>query len=256
MKRRGFIGGSLLTGGALLVPSFLKAETKSASPLKEIVSTKDRFFCSESGMLGKDELYILGVMMVPNNTKSFEKVLKAQREIRKFYIELSYSSNNSHKMEFAKDCINFFMDNDMRFVAKVVRKDDFRSAIRGNLSPNKKKKFKLSLYQSILSDLDSENIGMHLGKPNFVVKSQSLFGPTRNYNDWFKQELKLNYKAVHHSESNLLQLADVLTGCIRGDLSNDITNKNKLVMIDYLKKGLGVSDLSVGLSKENKFIIT
>lgn len=259
MKRRGFLGSSLLTGGALLVPSFLKAETESTNLLKETsteVSIKDRFFCSESGMLGKDDIYVLGVMVVYNNTKTLEKTLKIQRTFRNFFAELSYSSNNSHKIDYMKDCIDFFMKNNIRFAAKVVKKEDFRLAIRGNLSPNKKKKFKLSLYQSLLSELDTVKTGTLLGKSNFVVKSQSLFGPTRNYSDWFKKELKLNYKAVHNSESNLLQLTDVLTGCIRGDMSSDITNQNKLAMIKYLKTELSMSNLSVGQGKGNKFIVT
>ena len=48
---------------------------------------------------------------------------------------------------------------------------------------------------------------------------------------------------VYSKQSNLLQLADVLTGYVRSEMANDVRNPVKLAVNHYLKSELGYDHL-------------
>lgn len=256
MKRRNFLNAGLLTAGVIAVPSFLTASTTKLIPTsneKANISNKTIFFASESGIFGKDDIYVLGILYVPLGAKNYEAALLQLREKHNFRSKLSYRSNNKFKISYAKACIDFFLENKLRFVAKIVTKQEYLETFRGNYSNGKKRRVKITAYQELLQKLDYSKGKLSLFKPDLWVKSQSTFGPSRGFESKFNKEVELSYKAVDSNKSNLLQLTDLLTGCVRGDLSSDIQNKGKIELIRYLKENLKTSSLSKGVPVGSSF---
>jgi len=70
-----------------------------------------------------------------------------------------------------------------------------------------------------------------------------------------KNGLGVNYRTIDAYESNLLQLTDLLTGCVRSDKNSLVTNRTKRDSITLLKQQLNVSHLESGIKTKDKFII-
>jgi len=126
MERRKFLNAGILTIGAMAVPGMVKAEESNlGDPSKiGILNTGKSFFASESGILGRDDVYVLGVLGV-SNSKNSERKLKAIRDSISFQTELSFVSCNKHKLPFVKEGLKLYFGSNMAFAAKIIRKEDY-----------------------------------------------------------------------------------------------------------------------------------
>lgn len=258
MERRNFLGAGLLTLGTVALPSFLRGSTNVVETVVKSIDAdkkigKAEFYSSESGIIGKDDYFVLGVLFAGAKPKVYEDAILKLREKHSFFNELSYRSNNKHKADFAKECIDLFVSSEMKFGARVVKKQEYAEIMRGNFSNNKKRKSKITLYQDLFVELGIEKKRGVFSKSQILAKSQSAFGENRNLQSMMDTELALKYNAVDAHKSNLLQLTDLLTGCIYGSCSNNISNANKVRLVKYLKsQSKQFSDIG---SEEKKNII-
>ena len=97
MERRNFLGAGLLTMGAVALPSFLKGSTNVIEAQEQFTDKKigkAEFYSSESGIIGKDDYFVLGILFTGAQPNVYEEAILKLREKHSFFNELSYKSNN------------------------------------------------------------------------------------------------------------------------------------------------------------------
>ncbi len=244
MQRRGFLGLSFLSAGA--VAFFPKTATGISSARLNAPYLPYRAFMSESGILGKDDFFVLGMLYMPNSLPSVHSdALAGIKNANNYRSCLTYRSNDMYKIPAAQAFIDYFSaDPDMKLLAKIVTKESLPPA--------------LNREQMVEMRFDLYNLFMYFWNVSsysegIVVKSQSPFGPSQYFYNKFMTETNMQINARDARLDPLLQLADLITGCIQGANSGNITNQTKLELLDYLKQSLGVAGLdAANLSQPGK----
>jgi len=231
LKRRSFLGTGLLTVGTLLAsPLNLKGASNSFSSL---VNNK-KIFLSENGNIGKDSQIVIGYISSSNNGVKHEKAIDKFREKHNYKSILSYKSNDKFKVPFAKDIISYFVEtNELSFTACLVDVgENFK------MSPIEKQEFRLECYQTLLAEQAFK------GGDQVIVKPFTPFGPKGEFSKKFTEKFGADHKAKNAYESNLLQLSNILSGCLLSEVINICEHPIKQEIIAHLKTSLEVSSLT------------
>ncbi len=234
MYRRSFLQKSLLGVGA----AALSTGTGVSEKLLSNVSTGRTAYMAECGVLGKDENFLLGFLMV-DNPQVHEDYLIALRNQLSYNSRLTYRSNDVYKVEYAKAAIDYFVNtNDLILVLS-------REVLPENSGPNDFTKkelntFKIDFTNSILARYGAGN------SPDAVVsKFHSLNGPSNGFISEFQTGTTIPYEARVTFSSNLLQLASFLCGSITSIINKKVTQPVKIELNNYLADKLGISDFSI-----------
>lgn len=247
ITRRSFLSwGALLTGSAVL-PAFKGKEGERVPLNGEIVSGAglvlgDAVFVAESGEYKKDSRFIIGMLSV-KNSETHEAAFQAFRTTLNYRSKLTYRSTDRYKKALTDLMINYFVQQaDMEFVAKVY---DWNN-VGAPLSFGKRAKEKIPFYTNLLGELDATPAAVK-------VKSQSPYGPSVFFKQQFFTETQNALTAVNTHNSNLLQFAGVLTGCVRAATMASTTNSTKVGVLNVLKQILNVPTIQVGTDVSGKF---
>ncbi|HFA50936.1 MAG TPA: hypothetical protein ENJ95_18150 [Bacteroidetes bacterium] len=198
-------------------------------------------------MYGEDKVFVLGFLIVESPVEKHEKDLAQIRSTYNYRTQLTYRSSDRFKVPFAKAALEYFMKTDgLVFVSQII------STKKGHKTPSsyQQQKDKIEAYKNLFGDSDNaKTIG------EVLVKNQTPFGPSSSYQAAFKASTNAKLVAMNPVQSNLLQLADLLTGCVRGDKVKEVKNPSKLAVIQQLKSGLGTGSIGTGVDKGRKFIV-
>jgi len=238
MFRRSFIQNTILgTLGASILKPVIESSILAGSTVEG-----NKFFMSESGIYGKDSTFILGFLKV-SNPEIYENDLLMLRETTGYRTNLTYRSNDRHKIEFAKAAIDLIVSsNDFKFFVKY---SDISNEV-GDIG------FKLSAINQYKIDLVNElNIRMGETPQAIVSKYQSLNGPSETFRSRFKAETGVDHNMEITRDSNLLQLSSYLTSTVAAIINDKINHPIKLEVTEYFKTRTGVTNFDNTFSQGN-----
>ncbi len=248
MKRRDFLGNTFLASitAAIAAPfqSFGGKNNTSVAPT--LGEAEQIVYACESGIYGKDGTYVLGLLVIEaKQVELIEQQLLQYREEFKYKAKLTFSGNDANKEPIVKMMLNYFAKNEaMSFYATVIQSEkteegnpilaDFQTSF------GQKAVRKIEFFQQI-----AEKTG--IGAANYVMKSQSPYGPSVFFKEKFNENIKaLDFSAVNTLSSNLLQLSGILTGCVRSDIADLSQDKVRISIKNHLKEILELKSLAVG----------
>jgi len=195
-------------------------------------------YCDESGVLGLDPLFVLGMVVTTDSGRHQSSIARARLE-HSFATELRYSSTDRFKGPFAQDLISYFFEEpDLQFWAYVVR-DETVERLRSN-GYSLEEVYHL-YYETLLSNCTPSDVAktLNLEARNSIGDDQAL----RHY----LREHVTNLSGINvlgSSSSDLLQIADLFAGCIYGDAHRDtLRSAGKLEILALLRARLNVDSL-------------
>ncbi len=195
-------------------------------------------YCDESGILGEGVVFVLG-MLVTTDSARHESSIGRMRESDRFATQLRYSSTDRFKRPFAGDLINyFFSEPDLQFCAYIIIDTSLADLRKHGYSLEQAYHF---CYEMLISN----------GTPPEPAKTLNLeirnsIGDDQALRRYLRENVvhlsRIN--VVGSSSCNLLQIADLFTGCIYGDLHRDTLRSSvKLDVLSLLKAQLNVNSL-------------
>ena len=216
-----------------------------------------KIFCDESCHIQNDgwDHMILGALRCPEN--EYEKVKNDIKNIKlKHYtpFEIKWTKVSKSRLKLYKELIDYFKKSNMVYRAVIVMN---KSSLEHKKFHQTHSEFYYKTYYLVLKELMNKdsNYKIYLdikdthGK-EALVSFERVFNNTR--------ELPLPFmQHIRSDESQLLQLADLLTGAVSYRNRDLSSSKTKLELVQYLEKGLGIRldmTTSKSYSKFNLFI--
>lgn len=233
MERRKFIGAGVLVAGLGALPNTLAASTPDVVKLPR----RARYVLSESGQLARDAHYVQGMLVLSQSATHYEEAINEIRRRLNYRSELNYGSTCKYKFDFAKAVIAYFIASDLRYVGVSFDKQAFLNSTRGVNSGFNRRKQRELLQRKLLEGSTEEKI-----RSNSVIltKPWAAFGPTAAFRKAFKKNVGVKFEPVPGYQSNLLQLADLLTGWLRNEFVQKTTNHRKYLFNRWLQQQLQV----------------
>jgi hypothetical protein len=246
-SRRIFFKNTLwgIGGGIALpnLPSFLRSRSLNQT----LVAPQYAVYAVESGILGKDKHFGIGILVVRNNDSTHEAKIQDIRiePTSSYRTRLNYSSNDRFKIPFAQNALTYFNEHeDLNLYIKVI--SDFPVSN----TPMQVSVAKIEYYKKLF-----DRAGVSPDSLVVNAKSQSAYGPSAHYKALFNDttggaSLEVNYMY----DSNLLQLGSFITGTIMLDVrGGTMKGSVKRTLLLHLKSITNVEtfkpDLVVGHDK-------
>jgi hypothetical protein len=203
-------------------------------------------FGDESGVIG-NQVFLIGLLFVESDKASqYEQEINRLKVSHNFnFKELHYSDLSPQKVDFSKAAIDwFFSATGAVFKCTVVRREMFDTdRFQKNL------KF-ISADEMSYNVIYKGTIRFHLDEAEksapkvIIVDKKDKARP-----DEFERFIRKNIPEVKDfqegksEDHNLLQIADLLVGCVNGDLNN-VQKWAKRSVITHLKIRLNVQDFT------------
>ncbi|MEM9549108.1 MAG: hypothetical protein AAGA77_24185 [Bacteroidota bacterium] len=234
MYRRSFLQKSILGVGAAALSS---GSIVGKKILSESVSGRTAYM-AECGVLGKDDTFILGFLMV-DSPQTHEDQLISLRNQLSYNSKLTYRSNDTYKVDFAKAAIDYFVSsNDMVLVLS-------REVLPENSGPNNYTKKELNTFKIDFTNSILTRYGGNNSLDGVVSKFHSLNGPSNGFISEFQTGTTIPYESRVTFSSNLLQLSSFLCSSITSIINKKVTQPIKIELNEYLADKLGISDFSI-----------
>jgi len=242
MNRRNFITkSSLVFGGISLLENFPN----------DISSGNINYFLAKSGVIGTNNSVCLGILKTNDLDNDNEWILRERNNFN-FHSEIRYSSNDKYKVPFAKSLIDYFVSRDSLSFAltRLPQAPAYLSNDGNHLNSSRlqKAKLKAEYLEMLLKELDAGSTC------NVTMKAEYSFGSGRQFHDIMGKNPTINTVDKIYYEEDLLQLASLITGCIKADLSNAKVNAVNTQIITHLKGTLGVLNFN-GINNDKLKII-
>jgi len=232
MNRRNFIYSSSILSTAAVVGSKSTVENLISGPESE------SFYLARSGNYKKDNFYLLGVFRVANPESITQQIDRIKKE-HNYRTKISYNCNDKFKTPVAKALIKLFLEQDI--FATIL----FETSL-GPANSKSRSQLKFDAIQKI--------VGKNFNS-NLIAKNESYFGPSTQMKESFSSKIGGQFYAERTEQSLILQLADLINGCIYGAIHNKVTNPTKLEIVDYFKRETGIDTFVKGTGLTNKFNI-
>jgi hypothetical protein len=237
LDRRSFLTQStaLLGTVPLLSSESVSATRTGGSPAP---AADLHLYCDESGILGDDVVFVLG-MLVTTDSARHESSISRMRENDRFATQLRYSSTDRFKRPFAADLIRyFFSEPDLQFCAYIITDTSLADLRKRGYSLEQAYHF---CYEMLISNCTAPDAAKTLN-----LEIRNSIGDDEALRRYLRQNvIKLSrINVVGSSSCNLLQIADLFTGCIYGDLHRDTLRSSvKIEVLNLLKAQLNVDSL-------------
>lgn len=217
-------------------------------------------YCDESCHLenDKEKAMILGAVWCLKEDKHalFERI----KEIKKKHkldsnFEIKWNKISKSKIDFYKEIVNFFFDNDkIRFRALIVPDKSMLNHEKfGQTHDEFYYKMYFDLLKIIVTPKRKYNIYLDLKDTQGYEKVNTLREVISNQNYDFSKSLINRIQEVRSEEVSLIQITDLLIGAL-SYINRDLnSSKSKLELIDLIKKRSGYSLIRSTLPSENKF---
>jgi hypothetical protein len=235
LNRRSFLTRSTALLGGL---PLLSSQTASASLAEGRQAADLHLYCDESGILGVDVLFVLG-MVVTTDSVRHEAAVDRLRQDHHFATQLQYNSTDRFKRPFAEDAIRYFFEEpDLSFVAYAIT-DKAVTSLRS-------RGFSLEqvyhhYYETLISNCTPPGVPKTLN-----LEIRNSIGDDRTLRRYLRENV-VNLSKINvagSSVSNLLQIADLFTGSINGDAHIDsLRNPVKREVLSLLRARANVASL-------------
>lgn len=226
-------------------------------------------YCDESCHLenDKENVMVLGAVYCPTEKKeeiferllSFKKkhnLIKRPKENRTYY-ELKWNKVSQSKIEYYKDVINYFFDDDdLCFRVLVVpNKNELKYEQFNHTHDTFYYKMYFGMLKAILNPKDSHYIYIDIKDTKSRDKVHKLEQVLRNDKYDYQKNIIKRVQQVRSHEVEILQLADLLIGAV-GYINRGLaSSKAKNELIDLIKQRSKYSLVKSTLLKERKFNI-
>jgi len=235
LNRRSFLTRSTaLLGGIPLLTS------QAASPASAGTAQGAHLhlYCDESGILGKSVVFVLGMVVTSDHIRH-EAFIDGLRQKHRFATQLLYNSTDRFKSPFAEAVIDYFSkEPDLRFFAYVLTEEGRMSLHRQGLTVGQVYRH---FYETLVSDCTPAEVPKTLNlEPRYSI------GDDRNLRRYLMEKIpNLSRIYVAGSASNdLLQIADLFTGCLCGEVHRDsLRSRVKRDVLGLLRSRLRVVNL-------------
>lgn len=230
-------------------------------------------YCDESCHLQNDKqkVMVLGAVSCPAEKKeeifkrllSFKKKYKLipqnkknEKENRAYY-ELKWNKVSRSKLDYYKDVINYFFDDDdLSFRALVVpNKNELDYQKYNHTHDTFYYKMYFGMLKAILSPENSHCIYIDIKDTRSKEKVHKLEQVLRNDRYDYQKKIIKRVQQVRSHEVEILQLSDLLIGAMSYINRGLNTSQAKNELIDLIKERSKYSLLKSTLLKEKKFNI-
>lgn len=230
-------------------------------------------YCDESCHLQNDNesIMAIGAVYCPISKKEeiFERLYdlkvkhnlipkhkKNDKENRAYY-ELKWNKVSSSKLEYYKDVINYFFDDDdLQFRILVVSdKKSIDYEKYGHTHDTFYYKMYFGMLKAILNPDFSHHIYIDIKDTRSREKVHKLEQVLRNDKYDFSKKIIKKVQQVRSHEVEILQLADLLIGAVAYVNRELTTSKAKNELVELIKKRSRYSLTKSTLLKERKFNI-
>ncbi|MFA6003473.1 MAG: DUF3800 domain-containing protein [Elusimicrobiota bacterium] len=198
----------------------------------------------ESGQ-GGGRCFLIGLLFVRSDAKDqYERQLRDIKLQHRFLeSELHYSDLSPHKSELAKAAVDWYLGaTEAQFKCTVVPgavfdvrqfRDNLKFMSADEMSYNVI--YKSALLYHMATDERAE--------PKVLILDRKDKARPDEFKDFLCRTIPqvADFQEVSSEDHNLLQVADLLVGCVNGDL-NGVQKHAKRTVIDHLKIRLGISD--------------
>lgn len=232
MNRRDFIYSSSIISTATIVGA--------KSTVKSIISTPPSvgYYMARSGNFKNDNFYLLGIFEIAD-PEAISQQIDSIKLTHNYKTKISYNTNDKFKIPVAKDLINLFVANNISVTALLEisnPSNDPRSGFQ----------LKINALKRVLGDGFESDL---------IAKNESYYGPSNQMKENFHSALGGQLISERTDQSLILQMTDLINGCIFGAIHNEITNPTKLEIINYFKSKIGINNFTKGTIKQNKLEI-
>ena len=198
----------------------------------------------ESGVIG-NRLFLIGLLFVESKrVAEHEKFLNTLKVTHRFlYKELHYSELNPKQVDFAKACVDWFIGTGgVVFKCTVVQAELFHTKkFQGNLKfiSAEEMSYNVIYKSTVLWHLDNDERDQ---AKVVIVDKKDKARP-----DEFERYMRAgipnvsDFQEAKSENHNLLQIADMMLGCVNGDL-NGVQKYAKRNVINHLKSRLNIED--------------
>lgn len=216
-------------------------------------------YCDESRVENPEsrKMIIGALILLRQKKKELAKQIKAIYQKHDFNYELKWTKVHKKYIDFYKDIIDFFVNEDnLSFRCIIVDKDKINlNEYHGN---DPELAFFKFYYLMLRAKLLSQN-KYYIFLDKKPTRDKNRVRALHAFLDMYilRSRTKYNIKhfqAYNSKENVLLQLADFLTGIMGFACNENKKRSSKNVLIEYLKKKIGKSNLcSTSFLKEEKF---
>ncbi len=230
-------------------------------------------YCDESCHLQHDQqdIMVIGAVYCPIEKKEdiFQRLFdlkkkhnlipkhkKSPKDNRK-YFELKWNKVSKTKLDYYKDVINYFFDDDdlLFRVIVVSKKNEIDYESFNHTHDTFYYKMYFGMLKAILNPEKSHHIYIDIKDTKSSEKVHKLEEVLRNDKYDYSKETIKKVQQVRSHEVEILQLTDLLIGAI-GYINRGLdTSKAKTELVDLIKKRSKYSLLKSTLLKERKFNI-
>lgn len=236
--------------------------------MKEVINV----YCDESCHLenDKEKVMALGAVYCPSSKKEeiFERLFELKKKhglIPKHmkekdnrpYYELKWNKVSLAKLEYFKEVIDYFFDDDdMHFRVLVVPNKDVLDYQKFHHTHDTfYYKMYFSMLKAILNPDKAHHIYIDIKDTRSKEKVHKLEEVLRNQKYDYSKSIIKKVQQVRSHEVELIQLADFLTGAISYVNRGLQESKAKLILIDHIKHRSRYSLTKSTLIREQKFNI-
>lgn len=236
-----------ITRRTLLVAPLIMTTIKSYGS----ENNKQHYFLDESGSIhenGNFSPFVSGLLRLEKPEFISEEILKIRKD-RSFFCQFTYHSTNKYKLETALDIVELFArcDGCRLFVYTVPNRN-------GKSWPTKKIE-KEAAYNRHNTKILTNSI-VNPGNSVIHIERRSISGRDRSLLESLNFEFEGNASVEHVSgkRNDLLQMCDLLTGCIFSAQRQpqEKVNKMKAIITKRFLTSVGVSSYS-DLQKSGAF---
>jgi len=192
-------------------------------------------FVEESGILATEKPFVVGALLMTDPQRHL-KHLAAIRDEQGYYLTLRYGSNDEHKLPYARRVLEYFLaDNDLAFSAV-----ECSAQTNGSVKSDSdiKRNFYQHLYQRLLDRCSSKNRNLSLG-----LRQRTKNGSDRFLHAFLKERFATidDIRTVRAHLNDLMQVADLLVGCVWGEKNKHCEVKE--YVIEILRHALSVENV-------------
>jgi hypothetical protein len=201
----------------------------------------------------KDEIF-LRISEIKKKHKLFPKYIKDKKQNRPIY-EIKWNKVSKNKLDFYKELIDFFFDDDdLSFRALVVSdKEKLDYEAYGHTHDTFYYKMYFSMLKVILNPEYAHNIFIDIKDTKSREKVHKLEQVLRNDKYDYSKEIIKKVQQVRSHEIELVQLADLFTGAVSYVNRGLNTSSAKMELIEHIKHRSRYTLLKSTLVKEKKF---
>lgn len=197
-------------------------------------------YCDESGHLEHDNVK---VMVIGGVATDNEYRRKAYNEIKQIKIkhgipihrEIKWTKVSKSKLNYYKELIDYFTSNDqLRFRAVVVPDKAKLDHVRYNQTQDEfYYKIYYNMLKKILLNHSAIRVYIDIKDTNSTYKVRTLTQYLNNTNTSHQNDVMIEQIRSH--ENSLLQMADLLIGCVMYKNRNLTSSSAKLELANYLE---------------------